>query len=149
LPGVAVSAARYAVWLQRFNATIYLQWIAPGKLPTISAVECHLLGVLGVKKILWAVIGIGLVVWSGLAWFVHSLIGWGGSVANRNVDVLTPSPEAVEWLSWFTMFGTDVGEWVVVGVWGLGVALALLVGFAGSRLLPGLSKLGQSIGTPQ
>jgi hypothetical protein len=52
-------------------------------------------------------------------------------------------------LSWLTMFGTGVAEWIVVGVWGFGVILALVLGFAGSRLLPGLAKLGQSIGTPQ
>lgn len=104
---------------------------------------------MSLKRILWTVIGLGLIVWSGLAWFLHSLIGWGGSVANNNVDVLTPSPEAVEWLSWLTVFGTDVGEWFVVGVWGLGVLLALVVGFAGTRLLPNLAKLSQRVGTPQ
>jgi ABC-type glycerol-3-phosphate transport system substrate-binding protein len=109
----------------------------------------HWPGVPKLKRILWVFIGFALIIWTGLAWFIHSLIGWGGSVANNNVDVLTPSPEAVEWLSWLTMFGTGVAEWIVVGVWGFGVILALVLGFAGSRLLPGLAKLGQSIGTPQ
>jgi hypothetical protein len=135
--------------LLRFNVKNGSCWVAIGNGLTISQQGWHLLGVMCLKRILWTVIGLGLIVWSGLAWFLHSLIGWGGSVANNNVDVLTPSPEAVEWLSWLTLFGTGVGEWFVVGVWGLGVLLALVVGFAGTRLLPNLAKLSQRVGTPQ
>jgi hypothetical protein len=86
-----------------------------------------------VKKIVWAVIGIGILLWSALAWLVHSLVGWGGSLASGNADVLTPHPETVEWLSWLAQFGTNVGEWIVIAIWGLGVALALLIGTFSSR----------------
>jgi hypothetical protein len=94
------------------------------------------------KKAVWAVIGLGLMIWSALAWFVHSLVGWGGALASGNADIVTPHAETVEWLSWLALFGTDVGQWIVIAVWVLGVLLALVLGFAGNRILP---RLGSSI----
>ena len=44
----------------------------------------------------------------------------------------------VEWLSWLALFGSGVGEWLVIAVWAVGVVVALAIGFAGSRLLPSL-----------
>jgi hypothetical protein len=99
------------------------------------------------KKLLWGVIALALVVWSGLAWVAHSLVGWGGSVASGNADIVTLNPEAVEWLSWLALFGTGVGEWLVVGVWAIGVVVALLLGAFGSRFLPQLSGLAQKLRT--
>lgn len=95
------------------------------------------------KRLIWSIVAIGLLVWSGLAWAVYSLLGWGGNLASSNVDILTPNPEVVEWLSWLTMFGSDVAEWFVVGVWGAGVVLALVIGFAGTRLFPQIGQLAQ------
>ena len=100
------------------------------------------------KKLLWPVIGFGLLVWSVLAWFVHSLIGWGGQLVASNADVVSPHPETVEWLSWFANSGSGIAEWLVLAVWALGVGLALLVGFAGQRLLPRFGSLTERLGTP-
>jgi hypothetical protein len=100
------------------------------------------------RKLLWPIIGFGLVVWSGLAWLVHSLVGWGGQLVASNADVVSPHPETVEWLSWFAHSGSGIAEWIVVAVWAAGVALALLVGFASSKLLPRFSSLTERLGTP-
>jgi hypothetical protein len=97
------------------------------------------------KKIVWGVVAVGLMLWSALAWVVHSLVGWGGSLASGNVDVLTPHPEAVEWLSWLAILGTDVSEWIVIGIWGLGVIFALILGFVGTRLFPSFGLMAQKM----
>jgi hypothetical protein len=98
-----------------------------------------------VKKLVWGVIGIGVLLWSGLAWIVHSLVGWGGNLASGNADVLTPHPETVEWLSWLALFGTNVGEWIVIAVWGVGVALALLIGAFSSRFTSLFGRLSEKL----
>lgn len=100
------------------------------------------------KKLVWVVLGVGILIWSGLAWFVHSLVGWGGAVASGNADILTPVPEAVEWLSWFAIFGTNIGEWIIISVWALGVILALIIGFASSYFLPQLKGLAEKLKSP-
>jgi hypothetical protein len=93
------------------------------------------------RKLIWGVVGFGVLVWSGLALLLHNLVGWGGAFASRNADVITPNAEAVEWLSWLAMFGTDIGGWIIAIVWGLGVILALVLGFAGTKLVPKLSEV--------
>jgi hypothetical protein len=105
-------------------------------------------GVVVMKKLLWPVIGVFIVLWSGLAWVVHSLVGWGGHLVSSNADIVTPNPEAVEWLSWFAHSGSGIAEWLVIAVWALGVGLALLVGFASAKLLPRFGSLTQRLGTP-
>jgi hypothetical protein len=101
------------------------------------------------KKLVWLIVAVAIAIWSGLAWAAHSLIGWGGTVANNNADIVTQNPEAVEWLSWLALFGSDVGSWLVIGVWGFGVLLALLIGFAGTRLFPRLGTLSQKANSQQ
>jgi hypothetical protein len=87
------------------------------------------------QRLVWFGVAAILALWSGLAWIVHSLIGIGGGFAARNADIV-PSPEAVEWLSWLSLFGTSLGEWIVLAIWAIGAGLLLLFGFAGTRLLP-------------
>ena len=105
-------------------------------------------GVIKVKKLLWPVIGLLLVAWSALAWFVHTLVGWGGQLISQNADVVTPHAESVEWLSWLATFGSGLVEWLIVGIWALGVGLAVVIGFAGPRLLSRFRGLTQSLGSP-
>ena len=100
------------------------------------------------KKLLWPIVGFGIAIWSGLAWAAHSLIGWGGQIVSSNADIVTPHAETVEWLSWLAIFGSGVGEWLIIGVWAIGVLIALALGFAGSRLLPGFSGLAQKLKVP-
>ncbi len=101
------------------------------------------------RKLVWVVVAALVAVWSGLAWLAHSVIGVGGNLAATNVDVIGPSPEAVEWLSWLALFGTGVGEWLVIGLWATGALFLLALGFAGNRLLPFLpNALAKVRGTP-
>lgn len=97
------------------------------------------------RKMVWPFIALGLIVWSGIAWLAHSLLQWGGNVASSNVDLVPVDPETVELFSWLAVFGTDVLQWAVIGVWGLGVALALGLGFLGQKALPRLQGLGGRI----
>lgn len=97
------------------------------------------------KKLVWPVIAIGLLIWSGLAWMAHSLVGWGGNLASSNADIVTPVPEAVEWMSWIALFSTNLIEWLVIGIWAIGVVIALAIGFAGNRLLPHVGSLASRL----
>ena len=101
------------------------------------------------KKLVWGVVGAGLLLWSALAWVIYSLLGWAGSFASSNADVLTPHPETVEWVSWLAMFGSDVGGWIVAAIWGFGVVFALIFGFAGTRLFPQLSQFAGNLKVQQ
>jgi hypothetical protein len=97
------------------------------------------------KKLLWPIVGFAIVVWSGLAWLAYRLVSWGGHLASTNADIVTPHAETVEWLSWLAMFGSGVGEWLVLGVWAIGTFIALAIGFAGSRLFPKLPALSEKL----
>jgi hypothetical protein len=97
------------------------------------------------KKIVWPIVGVAIAIWSGLAWLAYGLVGWGGQIASSNADVVTAHPETVEWLSWLAMFGSGVGEWLVLGIWAVGTFLALAIGFAGTRLLPKFSGLSDKL----
>lgn len=97
------------------------------------------------KKLLWPVVAFCVALWSGLAWAAYQVVDWGGQIVSNNVDIVTPHPESVEWLSWFARFGSNVGESLVVGVWAVGVVIAIGLGFVGSRLLPGLGNLSESL----
>jgi hypothetical protein len=97
------------------------------------------------KRLLWPIVGFAIVVWSGLAWLVYSLVGWGGQLASSNADIVTPHPETVEWLSWLAIFGTGVGEWLVMGVWAVGTFVAIAIGFLGGRLFPKLGGMADKL----
>jgi hypothetical protein len=93
------------------------------------------------RKILWPIVVLGIVVWSALAWIANAVIQWGGNIASSNVDQVPVDPETVEMFSWLAIFGTDVLQWMVIAVWGLGVVIALALGFLGQKLLPQFGNL--------
>ena len=81
-----------------------------------------------------------LLVWSGVAWLAYRLIRHGGHAVASNADLLPADPELVEWASWLAVFGTGVGEWVVIIVWTAVVAAMLALGFVAKWILPGIFK---------
>jgi hypothetical protein len=97
------------------------------------------------RKLVWALIGVGLVIWSALAWLAYGIIHWGGNVASGNMDQISVDPESVELLSWLAVFGTDLAQWIIIGVWGLGVVVAVGLGFLGQKLMPRLQTLKNQI----
>ncbi len=85
------------------------------------------------KTAFWIILSLCIAVWSGLCWLAYQVIGVGGRYAARNADALGPDAEVVEQISNWALWGTSLGEWAVVGVWGLGVALALLLGLVANK----------------
>ena len=81
-----------------------------------------------------------LLVWSGVAWLVYRLIRHGGQAVASNADLLPADAELVEWASWLAVFGTVVGEWIVVIVWAAVVAAILALGLVAKWILPGILK---------
>jgi hypothetical protein len=90
------------------------------------------------KTLIWCVTAAAVVLWSGLAWFVHGLVGVAGGLAAGNADIIPADPLFVEWASWIAATGTGIGEWLVVAVWAIVTLLLLGVGFAATLLGPRL-----------
>jgi hypothetical protein len=87
------------------------------------------------KTLVWFLLTLCLAVWSGLCWFAYHAIGIGGRYAAQNADALGPDAEVVEQISNWALWGASFGESAVIGVWGIGVVLALILGFVANKLL--------------
>jgi hypothetical protein len=88
------------------------------------------------KTLIWLATAALAAVWSLVCWGAHALIGYGGSLAARNADVVPYlPPELIEMASWLAVAGTNVGEWLVVAVWAIGMAILLALAAIGRRLL--------------
>jgi hypothetical protein len=94
------------------------------------------MGDMMMRKLIWPLIALGLAIWSLIAWFAYAVIRWGGNIVSSNADQIPVEPEAVELFSWLAVFGTDILQWLVVGVWAIGAVIALGLGFA-------LNKMGR------
>ena len=92
------------------------------------------------QKLVFIVTGTALLVWSGVAWLAYTLIRLGGQAVASNADVLPAGPEFVEIASWLAVFGTGVGEWIVIIVWAAVAAIILALGFVAKWILPGILK---------
>jgi hypothetical protein len=94
------------------------------------------------KTLIWIVTAAIAATWSLLCWGAHALIGYGGTLAATNADIVPYlPPEMIELASWLAVIGTNVGEWLVVAVWAVGVIVVLALGgifarFFGRRSLP-------------
>lgn len=86
------------------------------------------------KKLIWLATFAGVAVWSLLAWAAHGLVGVAGNLASSNSDILPVPAEWIEFMSWLAILGANVGEWLVVAIWGL-VSLGIVgLGYVGARL---------------
>jgi hypothetical protein len=80
-----------------------------------------------VKRLLWILAWIVVVIWSLFAWGAYGLLDFFGGFAARNTDIVTGHPETVEWLSWALMTLRGLGLGAIVFVWGLVSLLILAV----------------------
>jgi hypothetical protein len=87
------------------------------------------------KTLVWFLLSLCLAIWSGLCWFAYQAIGIGGRFAARNADAIGPDAEAIEMVSNWALWGASFGEWAVIGVWGVGVVVALLFGWLANSLV--------------
>jgi hypothetical protein len=87
------------------------------------------------KKLIWFGTIATLAVWSGISWALHSLVGVAGNLASSNADILPVPPEAVEWTSWLALLGTNLGEWLVIGLWAAVSLVIVGLGFMGGKLV--------------
>jgi hypothetical protein len=95
------------------------------------------------QKLVFIVTVTTLLVWSGVAWLAYTLIRLGGQAVASNADVLPADPEFVELASWIAVFGTGVGEWIIIIVWAAVAAVPaviLALGFVAKWILPGILK---------
>jgi hypothetical protein len=79
------------------------------------------------KRLLWGLAWIAVVVWSLFAWGAYGLLDFFGGMAARNADIVTGHPETVEWLSWALTALRGLGLGAIVIVWGLVSLLILAV----------------------
>ncbi|MFO1122753.1 MAG: hypothetical protein U1F47_10590 [Hyphomicrobiales bacterium] len=92
------------------------------------------------RNLVWIATAAVIALWSGAAWLLHAAIGLGGSLAATHADLIPATPELVEWASWLALFGTGVGEWLVIAIWAVVSATLLTLGFVATRLMPRLTR---------
>jgi hypothetical protein len=97
------------------------------------------------KALVWTIVAFGLVIWSALCWLVYQLITVGGRYAANNADVVAPDAEIVEQIFNWAIFGTELGQWIAIGVWGFGALLAVLLGWLVTKFLPALHETTKSV----
>jgi hypothetical protein len=95
------------------------------------------------KTLIWILTAGVLGLWSLIAWGVHALVSLGGNAVANNADWIPLEPEAIEWASWLAAFGTDIGGWLVIGVWAIVSAVILALGFLGTKLVPATKAIQQ------
>jgi hypothetical protein len=96
------------------------------------------------KRLLWGLAWIAVLVWSLFAWGAYGLLDFFGGIAARNADIVTGHPETVEWLSWALTTLRGLGLGAIVMVWGL-VSLLILAVPAGLGFLLGGSRREQRV----
>jgi hypothetical protein len=87
------------------------------------------------KTLIWLLLSLCIAVWSGLCWFAYEAIGFSGRFAARNADAVGPDAETVEQFSSWALWAASFGEWAVLGVWGIGTFIALVLGWLANKLL--------------
>jgi hypothetical protein len=94
------------------------------------------------KRLLWGLAWIAVLVWSLFAWGAYGLLDFFGGLAACNADIVTGHPETVEWLSWALTTLRGLGLGAIVVVWGL-VSLLILAVPAGLGFVLGGSRREQ------
>lgn len=92
-------------------------------------------------RFVWGVAGVAILVWSGVAWLGHGLVGWIAAFASSNADQLTLGPDLAGLLAWLAGVLGAAGGIVIVLVWLAGCVAIAVVAAVLSRLLGRRSNL--------
>lgn len=95
------------------------------------------------KAALWTVLGVVGLIWSALAFLVHSLAGAGGSAVVAVTRWLGIDPSTTQWLADGLAMAGDVAQWLVVFGWALGVGVLGFVGWVVGQADRGVLKASQ------
>jgi hypothetical protein len=88
------------------------------------------------KTLIWLSALVLAGIWSLMCWAAHALVGYGGQRAARNADIVPYlPPELIELASSLAVAGTNVGEWLVVAVWIVGLLILAALAGIGNKLL--------------
>jgi hypothetical protein len=98
-----------------------------------------------VRTLLWALlVGLALL-WSLLAWAMHSLAGAGGAAVVTVSRWLQLEPSQTQWLADGFDLAGGAAQWLVVGVWLIGMALIAVLGWLGAQAGDGAMKMSREI----
>lgn len=87
------------------------------------------------NKLIWAVAGLAILVWSGVAWLGHGLLEWATGFASSNAEQLTLGSEFSGLLVWLAGLLDGAGGFIIAVIW-LVVSVAIVaVAAVLSRLL--------------
>jgi len=97
------------------------------------------------KRLMWILLGIGALVWTSIAWLLHSLAGSGEAAVLGISRMLQVDPTSTIWLA--DILGaiggpTQVLVWIG---WAIGMAALGLVGWFGSRVAHEAETVSRSI----
>ncbi len=81
-------------------------------------------------------LGIALLLWSGIAWLLYALAGAGSSVVVHVTRWLDLEPGTTQWLADGLAAAGGVAQWLVVFIWLLGAAAIGVVGWLLRQAVP-------------
>ncbi len=85
------------------------------------------------KQIIWAVLAVVGLFWSGFAWLVWALAGAGGRTVVTVSGWFDIDPSATQWLADGLELAGGIAQWLVVLVWVLGVIALVIAGWLAGR----------------
>jgi hypothetical protein len=75
------------------------------------------------EKLVWIIAVLAALVWSGVSWLFYLAVGVGGRFMASQADNVGSDAETVEQISNWALYGSRIGEWLVIGVWAFGAIL--------------------------
>ncbi|WP_199555509.1 hypothetical protein [Sandaracinobacteroides hominis] len=97
------------------------------------------------KNLIWAVLGVLGLAWSGLAWLLHGLAGAGGPLVVTLTRWFDLEPSSTQWLADGLSMAGGLAQWLVVAVWLLGAVVLLLIGWMSGRAIDSAEEAARQV----
>jgi len=87
------------------------------------------------KGLLWSVVAVAGLAWTGLAWLLHSIAGSGGAAVVGVTRWLDLEPASTQWIADGLSMAGGIAQWLVVLVWLIGAGVLGLLMWVGGRAM--------------
>ena len=98
------------------------------------------------KRLVWTLVGLAALVWSGLSWGLHALAGAGSPAVVRLTRWLEMEPESTQWLADGLAMAGGLAQVLVLIGWAIGMAALAGVGWLAARAADEVAATGAAAG---